>query len=308
MKKKICLFSLLTITLLLSGCGREAMAQNTREGATEELIQMRETLLPAEETFVPEDELNTLGTVAYYPNLREDSYAVAGSNCISLFFRSTQVVQQSGQIALFEKDTRKKIASLDVSDQENVILSPLSEEGKRISSFEEGTQADIYFDYAFDAGKTYFVLMDPGCFSMGRVTSKAVTDAEMINFSVKQYGFSGVMRSVYHPQEFLFFDVVLGGGTNRAEMVWNEDELSVIQPVITTESIANGEYLGKPMITFLSYGKPVLTVNYYKGEELVDTVDMTFEVVSSDIPIEGIEEAENPADEETEETKEGEGG
>ncbi len=195
---------------LLSGCAKAPADSALTAEAKPELMELKETLIAAKEVYVPEQEMNVVGSVAYYPGLEAHTLAIAGSNCISLFFQNENVTQGSGTIALFETDTQKKVAALEASDTTHVVVSDLTDEGKVHSGFATGTQVDIFFDYPFAAGKSYFVLMDGGCFLLGRVASKAVTDADLLVFGVKDYGFAGDWRSIYHPSDFAFFDILLG--------------------------------------------------------------------------------------------------
>lgn len=305
MKKERRFALLMIVSLVLSGCGKEvAAAVEATKRAGTELLVARETLSPATEIYVSEEELNTVGACAYYPNMNREAHALAGSNCLTLYFKNENVLPQAGQVALFEKDTQKKVAAFDVFDEESVVVSAVGVPSADLSGDTFGTQVDLYFDYAFEPGKTYFVLMDAGCFALGRVKSKAVTDAEMINFTTKSYGFAGVMRSVYHTQDFAFFDIVLGEA-DTAKISCNEEEMSVVHTQILKEEVSeNGKFFEKPLVTFLRQGRHTLTVHFYRGEEQIDAVDVTFEVVPPDVPIEGEESLTKEGSEENKEERE----
>lgn len=288
--KKVFVIALAAI--LLTGCASKSEDANKKNGEAD-LVQMKETLASAQEVYVPEQDTNVVGSVSYYPNTGAASSAIAGSNCVSLFCQNNYVKANEGTISLFERDTQRKVASIRAEDDTHVVIDEITKMGMEYTGFKSGTQIDLYFDYPFEAGKTYFVLMDSECFKLGRIFSKAVTDAEVIVFRTKDYGFSGDWRSIYHRDEFAFFDIVLGKMADRAEVKSDPAYVSVANPVITRDDIEaeddpNG-YRSKPLITFLQEGTPTITVLFYRGDEVVDSVQAGFEVVVPEVEIEDVE-------------------
>ena len=287
--KKTLIF--LLIAMALSGCTSKAEAAD-RKNDDSDLMQMKETLASAQEIYVPEQDTNVVGSVSYYPNTGVASSAVAGSNCVSLFFQNNNVLANEGTISLFEVDTQKKVASIRAEDDTHVMISEITKTGMEYAGFESGTQADLYFDYPFEAGKSYFVLMDSACFKLGRVFSKAVTDADVIVFRTKDFGFAGDWRSIYHTNDFAFFDILLGRTIDYVEITCDPSMISIVHPVITREDLEieeENDHGSKPLITFLQEGNPEITVTFYRDEEIVDSIRVGFEVVVPEVEIEEVE-------------------
>lgn len=293
---------LLPLMALLCGCGAKADAAVIKE-TEQELITTRETLEAAKEVYVAEQDSNVVGAVSYYPTDDVNTGAIAGTNCLTLFFANENVVAASGKVALYEKDTSRKVAMIDVSDTERCVVSPLNERNYDYAGFRAGTQVDLYFDFPFEAGKRYYALLDPACFQMGRIFSKAVLDSNLIVFQTKDYGFKGDLRSVYHTNDFANFEINLGKTAQKAVITHEPEQLSIVHPEITKDTTE------KPLITFLQEGNPSMTVTFYgMGDSVLDTVIVTYDVVHPDVEIEPMEEdkANEEAEEEADEEKEGE--
>lgn len=287
MRYRLFLFALFSV-LCLSGCGDESSAHEAQQTSTTELIEVREELESAVEVYVPDSQTNIVGGVMYYPSDGEYSSALAGTNCLSLFFKNSNVTAGTGAISLFERDTLKKVASIQASDAERCIAYELSSDGKEYTGFPSGTQVDLYFETAFLPGKSYFVLMDEGCFNLGRVSSRAVTDANLIVFNTKTYGFEGDMRSIYHVNDFSSFSIIVDGACVKAEIAaYDEADLSIATPVIERKNTLVPAVNAKPNITMLREGILPMTVSFYDNQqELLETIYVEFECVAPDVEIE----------------------
>lgn len=262
---------LIVSALVLTACGKKQ-----EEESSEEIIlqPMTEVITPPTEV-QPEAEQNSVGLMAFYPNDNENMFALYGTNAVTFYFENKNVMRGDAKIGVYEADTNAIYASVDASDTSSYEVGEMDSVGTSLTGWTQGTKIDVYFPKLFELGKSYYVLIDEGAFKLGGVSSAPVTNASLINFTVKDYGIdlTGInLDKVYNVGDSINFNVIIDS-VNATMYALKEYDAAFIEatPSNSTQSTPVS-------ITFLKPGEPSFSVGFYKSGKVVDSMSFTFHV------------------------------
>lgn len=216
MKKKIIPFTLILAMCAMSaaGCGKK-----TEEPVQEqiELAPLEEKKLDAsEEMTIAKTAPNSVGNMMVYPSGYDDTGCLYGTNTLTFYFENEGVMPGGGLIYVYESPSGANVSSVSTSSAGNVTVSSMDEGGKEYTGWDSGTKIDVAFSEGFEMGKNYFVLLDPGCFKMGENLSKAVSNASLITFRVKDYGFDFDETELSEGESAFPMQIYIGGEADHA--------------------------------------------------------------------------------------------
>lgn len=227
---------------------------------------------PSEDFTAQESQTATqgVGEVKIFPSGVDENAALAGTNCITFFFKNPDITLGDGNIAVFDTSNFAS-SSVSVKDSNNVGITPMSDDEKSLLNWSVGRKVTVYFDTSFQTGKTYAIRTDEGCFMAGNVRSKAITENNVI-FGVKGYGLNvGSMPSKVNKGDKLKISLILGGNATLAtiDSIMNAD----FKQVSFTEST---EF----EVSFDSVGVAGFTVRFKSPNGTVlDSLKLQFDVV-----------------------------
>ncbi|AOZ97847.1 hypothetical protein [Butyrivibrio hungatei] len=274
MKKKLVSVILISAAMVLSltACGKKNTTDNAN--ADMSLAPLVETLPQLTEAS-PEVESNSVGLMAFYPNSNENMYALAGTNAVTFYFENKGIQLGDGKIGVYEAETNNIYSTVDVADTSSFVIDEMDSVGTSLTGWESGTKIDVYFSKIFETGKSYYVLMDEGVFSLGSVSSAPVTNASLITFSVKNYGvdITGVnLKKTYKVGDTVALNVLVDseGASMYALKEYDQTFITATPDSATTSSAVS--------LTFEKPGTPSVTIAFFKGGKQVDSVTFSFPV------------------------------
>ena len=280
----------LVFVLSLTGCSRKNVSTTASEAVSSPLAGLDDVptekvvSVDASDALTTSDLTDTaqevgageasVGSMTYFPFGNGQMAALMGTSVFTLYFKSNDILYGSGSITVYDAGTNQVFEKIDVSDSSRCKISDIDSAGKTLTSWESGKMVKLYFDTAFSAGRSYYILMDDGCFTNGVVGSAAVLDPTAITFSVKAYGIgTGDIQTAYAVQNSVNIPVVIGG--DCASAVVKDYDGSFIT-LSTTSLSTNGNFT----VSFLKSGTPSVTIKFLdsNGVEL-DSVSFVFNVV-----------------------------
>lgn len=274
--KKIISLSLIVmlLSLSLSACGKK----NEEKAAGDEIVLQptTEVVTPASEVVPESSDGNSVGLMAFYPNNNENMFALAGTNCFTVYFENKRVKVGSGKIGIYEATSNSVYATVNAEDTNSYVVSDIDMIGTALTGWGEGTKVDIYFSKIFLPGESYYVLIDEGFFTLGSIKSAAVTNSSLITFEAKQYGvdLTGVsLTKTYNVNDAISFQVLVDG--NDATMY----ALKEYDAAFIEATPINGTTDTPLSLKFLQAGTPSITVAFYNSGKVVDSITFTFDVV-----------------------------
>ena len=278
----------------LMACGKNKDLESSSYDSLEPLIEDKSAILETSSGSenMTESAPGTVGLVTMYPNTQMD--AIIGGNSLTFYFQNNGIMHNNGNIGLYDAATNEIIAFVNSSDKEHCIINPIDEAGKNLTGWENGTMATLYFtdsnssvEYCFEKGKSYYVLMDEGCFKLDSIPSAAVTNVSSFSFKCAQYGLSGSLVQHYKVGDIISFNVLVDG--NSAVLASIKDYDSNLLTVNASD--ANGtacdisalKDTSTINISFLKDAVPSITVCFYNssGKE-IDSVTLNFAVGNSE--------------------------
>ena len=277
MKKflSLTLISVLLATTLI-GCGKKKEVEEQPEVVLEPL---KEVVTPATEV-VPESEPNSVGLMAFYPNNNENMYALAGTNTFTVYFQNKRVKVGTGKLGIYDAESNAIYASVNAEDTNCFEIGTMDSIGTSLTGWEDGTKIDIYMSKVFLPGGSYYVLIDEGFFTLGSISSGAVTNASLITFNAKPYGvdLTGTyMNKVYDVGDETSFQVLVDGQEATMYAVKEYDQSFIEATPI------NGSEDTTLRLKFLRPGTPSIKVAFFKSGKIVDSITFTFDVEGEDI-------------------------
>lgn len=120
-----------------------------------------------------------------------DSACPADTDNMSVFFEKDDVEAGDGHIGVYEADTDKKFADIDVTDTDACNFEAATDMDKKYTSWSGGTTCNIKFGKCLKAEKKYYVTWDKGTFilkSDKSIKTRAITKDDDISFYVAPYG------------------------------------------------------------------------------------------------------------------------
>ena len=255
------------------------------EGLSETATEEQATLPPLEPLSVDpaEEEIvsatsapDSIGFVTYFPSTGGMG-ALAGTNEFTLYFEKPDIKIGLGKVELYNAATNALVDSIEVSEENKCVLSPLDSNGQMLTDWVEGTKAELYFNTFFEPGESYYVLMDKGCFMNGEIASKGIDNASYMKFDVKPYGINGIFRDIYNFGDTINLDVLLGGEAVRAAVLdYDASMMNIPQNVFTAQGTNSF------MLTFQSAGKASFRLAFFdnKGAE-IDSVTFSADVMGT---------------------------
>ncbi len=149
-----------------------------------------------------------------YPSGYDETGCLYGTNTITFYFENEGVVGGDGYVYTYESPSGAAFSSVSTSSS-NISVSPMDEAGTLYTGWEKGSKVDVCFSETFESGKNYYVLLDPGAFRLNEHLSKSITNASLITFRVKDYGFEPFSTEISNGETFSA-DVKLGGEATGA--------------------------------------------------------------------------------------------
>lgn len=265
--------SLTLVAAIVVGCGQNQSTKKQDESAVQ---PMQEVLAPAKEV-IPENESNSVGLMAFYPNNTEEMFALAGTNTFTLYFQNKQIEPGEGKIGVYNAQSNAIYTSVEATDKDKFDVEVMDDIGKSLTGWEDGTKIDIYFDKVFMPGTSYYILMDEGAFNLGEVKSEAITNSSLITFSTKNYGvdMAGVnFDKNYNVGDSVSFTVLVDGEDSTMYA------LKAYDTSFIEASPINGSSDTDLALKFLKKGNPSITISFYKSGKTVDSITFTFNVES----------------------------
>lgn len=273
MKKYVSISLILIMTLLLVACGGEKASDSA---STEISLQPMEEVLKAPTEVKPNDSTsNSVGLMAFYPNNDPNMYALAGTNTLTLYFENKNIALGDGKIGIYKKSDSSIYTSVSTVDKAKFDVGAMDSVGTSLTGWTSGTKIDVYFDKVFLVGEQYYVLMDEGCFKLGQVLSAAVTNSNLINFGVKNYGIDvshlGLDKE-HNVGDVVSFDIMVDGA-QASMFAFKEFDETFLTPAPVNST---GDTTAS--ITFLKGGTQDITCAFYKSGKQVDSITFTFKV------------------------------
>lgn len=254
-----------------TACGSSSSESDSSAEAST-LAPLTESKVDTSAIAISEASEDSVGNVVFYPTGTSYLAALSGTNSVTVYFEKEGITAGNGFMALYNADTQNKLAYVQCSNEQYCTVTDIDDNGKNLTGWDSGTMATIYFDYYFTSGESYYILLDPGCFSYGTVDSKEVTNASLITFSAKDYGFSGSITKEYEVGSTVSLSVILGGDAVLAT-VKDYDE-SLVSVSGTTFDVTSDL-----KIDLLSDGIPTVTIDFFDSSgQSVDSVTFTFYV------------------------------
>jgi hypothetical protein len=211
---------------------------------------------------------NTVGLMACYPNSNTDMYALAGSNEVTFYFQNQGITGGAGRVGVYDQMTSALYATASPGTDGHV--SELDDNGKELTGWESGTKIDVFFDRTFQAGKTYYILLDAAAFMFDQVESEPVANASLITFGVKEYGITGDLYEDYDVGDTISINVVLGGDAKTAQL--KNYDTAQITP--TASTFTQSESFD---ITFNEASSPKFTIAFFDDAgQQIDSMDFAF--------------------------------
>ena len=275
---------------LLTGCGRSntATTSATEDSSSALLVGLNDEptemvvdtsgISSTQELFTDTQEVSSseasVGSMTYFPFGSDKMAALMGTSVFTLYFKSNDLLYGSGFITVYDSGTNQVFEKIDVSDSSKCQIKDIDDAGKTLTSWDSGKMVKLYFDTAFSATRSYYILMDEGCFTNGSVSSAAILDPTAITFSVKAYGIgANDIQTAYAVSNSVTIPVVIGGDCASAAVKEYDGSFVTLS---TTSLSENGNFT----VTFLKAGEPSISVKFLdsNGVEL-DSVSFSFAVV-----------------------------
>ena len=274
MKRFVSMILILTLlSMCLYGCGKKSEPKEKGDEIT--LQPVTEVVTPASEVVPEASDGNSVGLMAFYPNADQNMFALAGTNCFSVYFENKRIKVGSGKIGIYDANSNSIYTTVNAENTDSYVVSDMDMVGTALTGWGEGTKVDIYFDKVFLPGSSYYVLIDEGFFTLGSIKSAAVTNSSLITFEAKQYGvdLTGVsLTRSYQVNDAISFRALVDG--NAATMY----ALKEYDQTFIEASPINGTTDTTLSLKFLKAGTPSITVAFYNSGKVVDSITFTFQV------------------------------
>ena len=216
----------------------------------------------------------SMGAMTYFPFGSDKMAALMGTSVFNLYFKTNDLLYGSGNITVFDAGTNQIFEKIDVTDGSKCQISDIDSAGKTLTSWDAGKMVKLYFDTPFSATRSYYILMDEGCFTNGTVSSSAVLDPTLITFSVKSYGIgANSIQTAYAVQGSVDIPVIIGGDCASVQVKDYDGSFIALSSTMLT---SNGSFT----VSFLKAGNPSVTFKFLdsNGVEL-DSVSFSFSIV-----------------------------
>ncbi len=221
MKNKILSMLVVGAALVLSACGQKNdTAQIELIENDVELAPLQEKKLePLEEAVPAKAEPDSVGNMAVYPSGYGEYGCLYGTNTITFYFEEENVEPAGGIVYVYESPSGSNVTSISTDSADNVTVSAMDDAGRAYTGWESGTKIDVAFSEEFEMGKNYYVLLEPSCFKRGTYLSKSISNASLITFRVKDYGFESFNSALSNDDMSFSMNIMLGGDATGAEVV-----------------------------------------------------------------------------------------
>lgn len=266
---------------LLTSCGApadSAVDALASQPSANELAPLEEQHIdpPSEEVVSSQAEADSIGFIAFYPS-SDGMGALAGTNQFTIYFQKPDVKAGIGAVELYDASSQQMIDSIDVTDADKCVISPIDSNGMALTDWVEGTKAELYFNTYFRPGASYYILLDKGCFMAGEIASKGIDNASYMKFDTKEYGINGIFRDIYNFGDTASMDVILGGEAVRAAILdYDSNVVNIPQNVFT--ALGTNPF----MVTFQSAGHAAFRIAYYDAAGVeIDSVTFNADVLGT---------------------------
>ena len=130
MNKKGIILTFISCALIFVACGSSNNDSSNLSIEEVSLTPAVEVLSPATEVTTVDDS-NSIGAIAWYPNSADESlYALAGTNCVTFYFKKSGVTTGNGYIGLGESGASNLLEGFKTSDNSRVVVSTMDDIGK----------------------------------------------------------------------------------------------------------------------------------------------------------------------------------
>ena len=261
--------AVLGLGIIISSCGKKEAEVPLEDSAIELAPLVEEAVSPAQESQAPQSDPNAVGNIVYYPNSNEYLGALAGSNALTLYFEKEGVKSGTGRVTVYDEEDYSMLSFVDVSDSSSCRMSGMDNNGIQLSGWENGTQATLYFNKPFEAGHSYFVLMDAGCFTLNGIESLAITNPSLMTIKTKPYGVQSDIRDRYNFGDTATLSLMVGGDCKRVLIQdYDADAVLPSQTMLTSS--------GDVYFTFTKEGTWSFKVSFYDDSIEIDSI--TYEI------------------------------